>query len=79
MQGDDNLEFRIAKLEVKAGDMLVVKCDGYLSLEMSKKLKQQFKDRLPEGVQVLILDKGLDLAVLTFDEIQRRATLADAA
>lgn len=68
-----DLEFRIAKLKVKPGDMLVAKIADRVSDDVWKRLQGMFKGVLPEGVRVLVLDQGLDLAVLTFDEIERRS------
>ncbi len=64
----DDLEFRIAKLEINSGDVLVCKFDQRLSDDHVKHIKEILKDSMPHGVKCLILEKGMDLAVLTYDE-----------
>jgi hypothetical protein len=75
----DDLEFRIAKLEVKPGDVLVVKVDDHITRDRALIIQHKLQTRLPKGVKALVLDKGIDLSVLTFDEIQERARRTDAA
>jgi hypothetical protein len=75
----DDLDFRIAKLEVKPGDVLVVKIATRITEQIAHDLKLRFEARLPDGVKVLVLDSGIDLSVLSFEEIERRAKLSEAA
>jgi hypothetical protein len=75
----DDLDFRIAKLEVKPGDVLVVKIATRITDQIAHDLKLRFEARLPDAVKVLVLDSGIDLSVLSFEEIERRAKLSEAA
>ncbi len=68
----DDLEYRIGKLDVKPGDMLVVKLNSRLTDDMAKRARQHFETSIP-GVKVLVIDSAVDLSILTFEEIQRRA------
>lgn len=70
----DDREFLVAKLNLSPGDVLVVKFDVPLSSVAAVRVREQFQDKLPDGVKVLIIERGIDLSVLTFDEIQQRAT-----
>jgi hypothetical protein len=62
----DDLEFRIAKLELGSGDVLVVKTDRQPQHEV-------FRGLVPTHVKVLYIPSDVDLAVLTRKEIEERA------
>lgn len=68
----NDLELRIAKLEINSGDVLVVKFDTFLSWHEHQHIKRTLQDIPPKGAKCLILEKGMDLSVLTFDEIHSR-------
>jgi hypothetical protein len=68
----EDLQFHIAKMKLRTGDILVVKCDSTLSVEQLERVTTRLKDIIPKGVQCFIIDRGVDLAVLTFEEINRR-------
>lgn len=75
----DDLEFRIAKLEINSGDVLVCKFDTHLGYEAHKHINKTLMDIAPSGVKCLILEKGMELSVLTFDEIHSRIIETPAA
>lgn len=54
-------DFKLAKLELKKGDLVVLKCHGVVSLEMAEQFKKHFEAILPEGVKTIVLDKDLDI------------------
>lgn len=69
----ENLEFRIAKLSLDPGDVLVVKVDKIITAEVAAMIKKQVFEATGNR-RVLVLDKNIDLAVLTSSEIEARAT-----
>ena len=68
----DDLEFRIAKLEVKPGDVLVFKFASEFNAEIANHFQKVAENTLPEGSKWLFLGHDCDLSVLTFDEIHSR-------
>lgn len=63
----------IAKLSVKAGDVVVLKSSEHLSDVTYARIQNFVQPFLPDGVKVLILDRSLELSVLTREEIESRA------
>jgi hypothetical protein len=56
--------FRIGKLIVRPGDTVVVKdCVG-IAAHQVKDLEAYFTARLPDGVKVVILQRGIDVKVM---------------
>jgi hypothetical protein len=74
----DELEFRIGKLELKDGDVLVVKIDGFVTDDTSECVTSYVKGKLPAGVQVLVVPGGVDLSVLSLEEITDRTRITPA-
>lgn len=65
----DELEFRIARLELQRGDILVVK-----GIEpFPTKRWRGIIDLMPPGVRVLFIPSDVELSVLTDAEINARA------
>lgn len=77
MSGD--IEYRIAKLVLKAGDVLVAKYDGFVSHEMLKRAMAELRGGAPDGVKIIMVDKQIDISVLTFEEIQSRVRTPESA
>lgn len=73
MTRKNNLTIRIAKLAFKPGDVLVLKIDSHLTMEAKKYLQSVFEPRLPAGVKMMVLERGMDLSVLTQAEIEHRS------
>ena len=67
------ISVEIAKLAVKTGDVLVLKCDSHISIEHADRLRAAFEPVLPEGVKMMVLDGSMNLAVLTREEIDARS------
>jgi uncharacterized membrane protein YdfJ with MMPL/SSD domain len=59
---------QIAKLEMKAGDTLVVSIDEYLDNDRVQKIKDHFESFLPDGVKAMVLSRGVTVAKLTAPE-----------
>jgi hypothetical protein len=75
----DDMEYRIAKLKLEQGEVLVVKLDRRYPQEARLKLQAAIRAALPVGARVLILDSGCDISVLSREEIQRLANEPEAA
>jgi hypothetical protein len=60
----DDWEFRIAKLFLQPGDVLVVKTDD------PRPKYDVFRELVPGGVRVLYIPTSIDLSVLTRTEIE---------
>lgn len=68
MTATSELEYRIGKLELKTGDVLIVKHDGHLTAEQAERVRRTFK-LLVQNSKVFVIDRGTDLSVLTAAEI----------
>jgi hypothetical protein len=66
-------EFQIAKLQLRAGDVLIVKVANLLSVEAAQRLHSHIDSVVPAGVKVLVVGSDIDLSMLTAEEIQARA------
>jgi hypothetical protein len=62
-----DLEFRIARLDLRDGDILVLKVPGYIPRSHHDSVRDQVM-KATNGHKVLVLDGGADLAVLTAAE-----------
>lgn len=65
--------FEIAKLRLQYGDVLVVKTDRPMSNEATERTRKHLAGLLPQGVKTMIIDKGVNLSVLTKTEIEQRS------
>ena len=68
----DDLEYRVGKLSLAPGDVLVAKVDTVLSLAQHDYIRQNLSASLPEGVKALVLDSRMDLSILTKADIDAR-------
>lgn len=66
--------FEIGKLQMKNGDVLVVKTQRPMSNEVTERVRKHLKGLLPRDVTVMIIDSGVELSVLTKAEIDERTT-----
>jgi superfamily I DNA and RNA helicase len=64
--------FEIAKLRLEPDDILVVKVDRPLSKETTDRIRKHLTGLLPQGIKTMIIERGVDLAVLTKSEIDGR-------
>lgn len=62
----EDWEYRIAKLELAPGDILVVKCSKLPNHEVLSTV-------VPNGVRILYVPPDVELSVLTRAEIEERA------
>jgi hypothetical protein len=69
---DDDFEFRITKLKLEAGDVLVVKVDHILSEEQAQYLSDKVARIFGPQFKVLVIGKDVELSVLTMAEIEAR-------
>jgi hypothetical protein len=78
---DSSLEYRICRLDLMQGDVLVVRAASTVSMDWVKRIKEDV-DRLVPGVRCLVLDGGTDLTVLTrqqLDDVSAGAGHPDGA
>lgn len=69
----DDLAYRIGKIDLRNGDILVVKINQPVPDHIREMLHDQMSS-VVEGHKVLILDRSIDLAVLTRAEIEARTS-----
>lgn len=69
----DALDLRIARLRLGPGDVLVVKVDALVSETLGDRIRKYCRE---SGVDapILLVDRSVELAVLTRAEIDARAT-----
>jgi hypothetical protein len=67
-------EYRIAKLDVGSGDVLVAKFDDLISMETRRKATDDLRRFVPPGSRVLVIGKDIELSVLTAAEIAERTS-----
>ncbi len=60
----EDLEFKIGRLDLRARDILVVKIASPLPTEIRTRIRD-YVEKSSGGHQVMVLDGGADLAVLT--------------
>lgn len=78
MSDIDDIEFKIARLDLRPGDILVVKFPHLLSMAQARSM-QAIIQRVAPDHRSLILERGMDLAILTAAEIEGRSTGAPAS
>ncbi len=66
--------FEIGKLQLKAGDVLVVKTDRPMSQDATDRTRKHLAGLLPQDVKCLIIDRGVNLSILSKSEIEERVT-----
>lgn len=65
----DITELQVAKLDMKPGDVLIVKSPVALTKEQWEALRESFKIALPKNTRVVFLTSSLELSVLHFDAV----------
>lgn len=72
---DESWKYRIEKLRMKTGDVLVVSVPpDQLEPRILKPFDATIRRLLPAGTKVLFIDTDIDLTVLTMGEIEEQAT-----
>jgi hypothetical protein len=66
-------DVEIGKLHLKPGDVLVVRTESRIPMQVSERIRDLVQPKLPSGVQCLVIDPGIDLSVLTRAEIDAKA------
>ena len=67
----DDVEFEVTKLTLGPDDMLAVRPTKSISSVMASELRAQLERRLNLAGRVVVLDAGLDLAVITKADAKR--------
>jgi hypothetical protein len=66
--GGCDLDFRIAKLDLKPGDVLIVQSTTALTDAVLRSLGAMFQAVLPNDAKIMILEPGMTLAILHADK-----------
>lgn len=61
---------RVQIITVKPGDTIAVMSDAYMSAQERLLLIALFQAKLPEGVKVMVLDRGMKLAHIEAEQAQ---------
>lgn len=69
----DDIEFRLAKLALAPGDVLVVKVAGRLTQQMVDAIGARLRSTIGDGHKLLIIDDLVNLSVLTRAAIEARS------
>ncbi|MDP3327178.1 hypothetical protein [Parvibaculum sp.] len=70
----EQMEYRIGKLAMAPGDVLVVRMNSYPTRGDAEAIRGYFVRAIPRGCKVLVIPVGIDLSVLTRDEIESRTS-----
>jgi hypothetical protein len=57
-------EFKIARLELKPGDVVVLKYDGKLSECALAHVQRALRETFPPGQKTLVIEAGFELSVM---------------
>ena len=73
-----DIRLQIAKLEMRAGDVLIVRKHGVITMAESEAMRDALvnKQMLPVGAKFLIIDSSIELSVLSASEIAARSESA---
>lgn len=63
--GAPSLDFRISRLDIKSGDMLVLRFKRNLSFEQVECVRKTLKPQLPGDVRVLVFEGDVDISVMS--------------
>ena len=66
-------EYKIARMDLRPGDVLVVRCNYMLSGTMAGVIQSHIGDAAP-GHKVIVLDRDTELSVLTAAEVESPTT-----
>ncbi|WP_141713642.1 hypothetical protein [Bradyrhizobium elkanii] len=67
----DDVEFRIAKLQLAEGDILVARLKGTASSVVAVEMKAQLERRLNLPGRVLVIDESVNLQTLSKAEAKK--------
>jgi len=70
----DDVEFEVTKLTLGPDDMLAVRPTKSISSVMATELRAQLERRLNLAGRVVVVDAGLELAVITKADAKRAAS-----
>lgn len=70
------VELKVGKLALKAGDLLVAQFVDIPNETTFHSLGRHLQSIVPDGAKVLLMMPGIDLTMITKEEIDRRALSA---
>jgi hypothetical protein len=70
-QSGGSIEGDVLRLELRPGDLIVLKCHQPLTNEIARDWVARISELLPDDVKVITLNPGQDLTVLSDDDLKR--------
>jgi serine phosphatase RsbU (regulator of sigma subunit) len=71
MSTKPDLEYRIAKLTLQPGDVIVFKTDKMLTAETAHRIRESIKEIVPH-VRALVLDGGAEIEIMTSRQLREK-------
>jgi hypothetical protein len=62
----------VERLALGPGDMVVIKCPMYLNDDEFEEMGNRFKAAFPDGTKFVILEGGVDIAVIKADQVSEQ-------
>lgn len=75
---DETPVFQIGRLSIKPGDVLVIRLEHVPHVERFAQIRDAFHYHFP-NTPMMMIDKSIDLTVLTREEIEARVSVASGA
>jgi hypothetical protein len=72
---DQLLQYRIAKLELRPGDILVLKVLRHVSAEEAARIAERFQQFVGIQCRVVVIDEVIDLSVVRREEAQEGSNI----
>ena len=69
LAGATPVELAIAKLELRAGDVLAIQVAGHVSAVVVDRMREQLTKILPGGVKAMVIDSDTSLSVVRREDI----------
>ena len=73
-----DISFTIGKLELEAGDIVILKSPGRMTYDGATRLREAAREAL-RGHKCIILDGGMDIAVLKKADLEKKLSEGEAA
>lgn len=73
-----DISFTISKLDLKPGDIVIIRCRQRLTQDGVNRLRETMKLAMPDQ-KALVLEDGMEIAVLTKADLERKLAESEAA
>lgn len=74
-----DFEYRVGRLNMQSGDVLVIKVNERLCREVGERVRKFFQQYLPPETKLMVIDRDVDLSILTGAELAKRLNEDNAA